>query len=270
MSERPIITFTSDFGSREYYAGAVKGVILGIAPNVRIIDISHDVASHDLLEAAFTVVSAYGSFPPRTVHLVVADPGVGSERRAIIASTEEHLFVAPDNGVLSMVYAREQISRVVSIEAEHYFRRPVAPTFHARDIFGPVAAWLARGIGMDQFGPEVENYVRLALPPLRRLDDRRIEGIVLHIDKFGNVITSISPDEVLRILGREPQTIHFLVGEERVKAHYRYYAQASSEEIFSLQGSSGYYEIAALKKPAARLLNARRGTRVEIILEPSI
>jgi S-adenosyl-L-methionine hydrolase (adenosine-forming) len=270
MSQRSLITFTSDFGSREYYAGAVKGVILGIAPHVRIVDISHDVGAHDLLEAAFTIVSAYACFPPRTVHLVVADPGVGSERRAIIASTEEHLFVAPDNGVLSMVYAREQISRVIAIDAEHYYRRPVSPTFHARDIFGPVAAWLARGVDIGQFGQEVQDYVRLALPPLRRLDDRRIEGIVLHIDRFGNVITSISPQEVLRILGREPQTIHFLVGEERVKAHYRYYAQASAEEVFSLQGSSGYYEIAALKKPAARLLNARRGMRVEIILEPSL
>jgi S-adenosyl-L-methionine hydrolase (adenosine-forming) len=270
MSDRPIITFTSDFGSREYYAGAVKGVILGICPDVRIVDICHDVGSHDLLEAAFTVVGAYACFPSHTIHLVVADPGVGSERRAIIASTEEHMFVAPDNGVLSMVYARDPVSRVVSIEAEHYFRRPVSPTFHARDIFGPVAAWLARGIDMRQFGPEVQDFVRLALPPLRRLDDRRIEGMVLHIDKFGNVITSISPEEVLRILGRQPQSIHFLVGEERVKSHYRYYAQASADEVFSLQGSSGYYEIAALKKPAAKLLNARRGMRVEVILEPSL
>ena len=202
MSRRPLITFTSDFGDRDYYVGAVKGVLLSCCPQARIIDISHQVAAHDLLEAAFVLGSAYRSFPPGTVHLVVVDPGVGSQRRGIVARDPSYSFVAPDNGVLSLIFGNRQECRVAAIEAEHYFRQPVSPTFHGRDVFAPVAARLAQGVAIEQMGPEIDDYLLLDLPPTRR-EGGRLEGFVLHIDTFGNVITSLCPDDIRTQLGED-------------------------------------------------------------------
>ncbi len=263
MPISPIITFTSDFGSREHYVGAVKGVLLDACPEATIVDISHEIASHDLLEAAFIIAACYPFYPSRTVHLVVVDPTVGSARRGIIAITDRGYFVAPDNGVLSLVYAKEPV-RVVAIEADHYFRKPVSATFHARDIFAPVAARLAGGTDVDNFGPIVSDYVKFSLPPVRKLTDNKLEGIILHVDKFGNAITNITPEEVRRIAGREVKPSVFRVNGKEITSHRRYYAESSAEEVFSLLGSTGYYELAALKKPAARLLEIRRGHKVEM------
>lgn len=264
MPDNPIITFTSDFGSREHYVGAVKGVLLGACPNATIVDISHDVGSHDLVEAAFVLAAAYPFFPTRTVHLVVVDPGVGSTRRPIIACTESAYFVAPDNGVLSLVYANEPALRVIAIEADHYFRKPVSATFHGRDVFAPVAGRLAAGTDFENFGPPITDFVRFALPAVRKLAENKLEGIVLHIDKFGNAITNISPTEVKRLTGREePPSVVRINGRE-VTAHRHYYTESNADEFFSLLGSTGYYEIAASKKPAARLLEIKRGNKLEV------
>lgn len=264
MPAEPIITFTSDFGNREYYVGAVKGAILSVDPQACIVDITHEIASHDLLEAAFTLLCAYSTFPHRTIHLVVVDPGVGSQRRGIIVVTDNYCFVGPDNGAFSLIYNREHVSRVISIEAEHYYRRPVSATFHGRDIFGPVVGWMARGIEVGNFGPEVVDYVRLSLPPSRKVGDHQIEGWVLHVDKFGNIITSLSPEEVRMCLGAERRPSRFLIDSQEISRHCRYYSEAGPEELFSLVGSSGYYEIAAQKKSAARLLNVKRGAKIQL------
>ena len=265
MSRRPLITFTSDFGDRDYYVGAVKGVLLSCCPQARIIDISHQVAAHDLLEAAFVLGSAYRSFPPGTVHLVVVDPGVGSQRRGIVARDPSYSFVAPDNGVLSLIFGNRQECRVAAIEAEHYFRQPVSPTFHGRDIFAPVAARLAQGVAIEQMGPEIDDYLLLDLPPTRR-EGGRLEGFVLHIDTFGNVITSLCPDDIRTQLGEDRPPAGFELNGKQIRRHYAFYAQAQKDEIFSLVGSSGYFELAALEQPAARLLGARRGAKVQLIL----
>ncbi|RPJ87109.1 MAG: hypothetical protein EHM18_02795 [Acidobacteria bacterium] len=264
MPDNPIITFTSDFGSREHYVGAVKGVLLGACPNATIVDISHDVGSHDLLEAAFVVAAAYPFYPTRTVHLVVVDPTVGSNRRGIIACTESAYFVAPDNGVLSLVYANEPAVRVIVIEADHYFRKPVSATFHARDVFAPVAGRLAGGTEFENFGSPITDYVKFAPPPVHKLADNKVEGIVLHIDKFGNAITNITPEEVRRLMGREARPALVRINGKEIKAYRRYYAESNADEPFSLLGSTGYYEIAASKTPAARLLEIRRGNKVEV------
>jgi hypothetical protein len=255
MPDNPIITFTSDFGSREHYVGAVKGVLLGACPNATIVDISHDVGSHDLVEAAFVVAAAYPFYPPRTVHLVVVDPTVGSNRRAIIACTESAYFV---------VYANEPAVRVVGIEADHYFRKPVSATFHGRDVFAPVAGRLAAGTDFENFGPLITDFVKFALPPVRKLAENKLEGIILHIDKFGNAITNITPDEVKRLTGREARPALVRINGKEITAYRRYYAESSADEFFSLLGSTGYYEIAASKKPAARLLEIKRGNKVEV------
>ncbi len=263
MSNRPCITFLSDFGTREAYVASVKGVILKTCPDAQIVDITHEIRSHDLLEGAFTLSCAFSYFPPRTVHLAVVDPGVGSQRRAIIAASEHHVFVAPDNGVLSLVFEQAGVNRVHAIEAEHYYHQPVSPTFHGRDIFGPVAAQLARGIEVDKFGPLIEDYVRLNLPPARKIADRSAEGIVLHIDKFGNVITSLTPQDLETTLGvKEPAG--FTINDKSVRRVCTHYAEGGEEEVFALLGSSGRFELAALKKPAASLLDARRGQKVQV------
>ena len=266
MQPNPIITFTSDFGSREYYVGSVKGAILSACPSANIVDLSHSVASHDLLEGAFTLLCSYSCFPPRTIHLVVVDPGVGSERKSILVVTENYYFIGPDNGVLSLVYEKEEVSRVISIEAEHHFRQPVSPTFHARDILGPVAGNLARGFQPDKFGPEIKEFTRLTLPAPRKVSEGRLEGIVLHVDKFGNLITNLSPPAAAHLMGRQVSPAEFQLGDRKVSCHVEYYAQAPQSELVSLVGSSGFYEIAALKKPAARLLNAHRGTKVRMMV----
>lgn len=265
MNDSPIITFTSDFGTREYYVSAVKGAILTIHPESRIVDVTHDIASHDLLEAAFTISCTAPYYPAGSIHLIVVDPGVGSSRRVLIASTEKQLFVAPDNGVLSLVYQRLGVERVVSVEADHYFREPVSPTFHGRDIFGPVAGWLARGIQIDKFGPEIKDYIRLTLPPVESKEDR-LEGFVLHIDKFGNIVTSLSPGDLQRAFGSERQPAAMVVNGQTVRQRVEFYAQGSEGDLFFLVGSAGYFEISALKQSAARRTEARRGMKIELLV----
>lgn len=151
---RPIVTLTTDFGSNDHLVGAMKGVILKVNPEVQIVDISHKVIPHDILDGALMVGQAYRYFPLKTVHIVVVDPGVGTERRPLLVSGEHHYFVAPDNGVLSMVYEREERLTVRHVTAEHYFLNPRSNTFHGRDVFAPVAAWLTKNGVPGSFGDE--------------------------------------------------------------------------------------------------------------------
>ncbi len=159
-----IVTLITDFGWDDGYAGAVKGAILSVNPDVTIVDITHGIPPHSILDAALCLRSVFSFFPPRTVHLVVVDPGVGGERRGLLVTSEHHLFVGPDNGVFT--FAREDLetSACYDLTAAHYFSREISPTFHARDIFGPVAGWLTKGIAPENFGAPVNDPVRLRLP----------------------------------------------------------------------------------------------------------
>lgn len=262
-----IVTFTSDFGSQGNYTGEVKGTILGINPEAKIVDLTHQVGAHNLLDAAYIISQSYAAFPPRTVHLVVVDPGVGSDRRSIILEADHHFFVAPDNGVLSLVYQQAELQRVISIEAEHYFRRPVSPTFHARDIFAPVAAHISMGSSISSFGPEISNYVKLTLPANREAQPGYWEGYILHIDRFGNIITSLRPREIRESCGYDFKVSGFVIQDQRISKHVTYYADGGDAGVFSLESSGGFYEIAALKKSAAATLDARRGMKVELRVE---
>jgi len=257
----PLVTFTSDFGTRDYYVGAVKGAILSVFPEARIVDISYEVPSHDVLAGAFCLAGFYSTFPAGTIHLVVVDPGVGSSRRGILVSNEKYRFVAPDNGVLSLVYDRESVSRVHSLEAEHYYRKPVSPTFHGRDIFAPVVGWLLKGIDESKFGPEISDYRKLAIPPVQRREGGVLEGFILHIDKFGNLVTNFTPEAVG---GLELSSGRFELGDQVVRKQVGCYADAGDDEPVFLVGSSGYIEIAVQKQSAAKVLNARRGMKVTL------
>ena len=190
---------------------------------------------------------------------------MGSERRGIIVATPDHYFVGPDNGVFSFVYNREPVKKVISIESQLYLRGKVSPTFHGRDAFSPVAAWLALGTELDKFGEEIEDYAGATVLPVQKVEEDRIEGMIIHVDKFGNVITSISQQNVSELLG-DGGTPKFFVNGQEVTHHYTYYAEAAPGEIFALLGSSGYYEIAAHTQRAADILGVERGEKVQMEL----
>jgi S-adenosylmethionine hydrolase len=263
---RPIITLTTDFGSNDHFVGAMKGVILDIVPDAQIVDICHAVQAFDVLDGALTVSQAYSYFPNRTVHVVVVDPGVGTARRPIVASCDKYHFVAPDNGVLSLVYAREPRMHVRHITSEHYFLQPVSNTFHARDIFSPVAAYLAKEVDSLKFGEEIEDYVRFSAPKPKAVDGNRLRGVVLKVDRFGNLITNITPQDAPMIFGADPKAFKIVVGSREVTELHNAYAEAAPGEVFGILGSMGFLEIAANRGAAAQLTGAGKGSDVSIIL----
>jgi S-adenosylmethionine hydrolase len=263
---RPIITLTTDFGSNDHFIGAMKGVILSIVPEAQIVDICHSVQAFDVLDGALTISQAYSYFPNRTVHVVVVDPGVGTARRPIVASCDKYHFVAPDNGVLSLVYAREQRMHVRHITSEHYFLQPVSNTFHARDIFSPVAAYLAKEVDSLKFGEEVEDYVRFSAPKPKAADENRLRGVVLKVDRFGNLITNITPQDAPILFGSTGKAFKIVVGSREITEIHSAYAEGAPGEVIGILGSMGFLEIAANRGAAAQLTGAGKGSDVTVIL----
>ncbi len=266
LSHRPVITLTTDFGTNDHFVGAMKGVILDIVPDAQIVDICHAVQAFDVLDGALTISQAYSYFPNRTVHVVVVDPGVGTARRPIIASSDGYHFVAPDNGVLSLVYAREERMHVRHVTSEHYFLQPVSNTFHARDIFAPVAAYLAKEVESQKFGDEIEDYVRFNAPKPKAVDQNRIRGVVLKVDRFGNLITNITPQDVPVLFGDGAKAFKIKVGSREITEMHNAYAEGAPGEVFGVLGSMGFLEIAANRGAAAQLTGAGKGADVSIIL----
>ncbi len=266
MPHRPIITLTTDFGTNDHFVGALKGVIVDILPDAQIVDISHAVQAFDVLDGALTISQAYSYFPNGTVHMVVVDPGVGTARRPIIASTDGYHFVAPDNGVLSMVYAREERVHVRHITSDHYFRMPVSNTFHARDIFAPVAAYLAKQVDSHKFGDEIEDFVRFASPKPKAVDENRMRGVVLKVDRFGNLITNVRPEDAPMLFGANADAFKIVVGSKEITEIRNSYAEGSSGEVFGILGSMGFLEIVANRAAAAQLTGAGKGSEVIIVL----
>ena len=243
----------------------MKGVIVDIVPDAQIVDISHAVQAFDVLDGALTISQAYSYFPSGTVHVVVVDPGVGTARRPILASSDGHHFVAPDNGVLSMVYAREERIRVRHITSEHYFRVPVSNTFHARDIFAPVAAWLAKQVDSDKFGDVIEDYVRFAAPKPKTVAENRMRAVVLKVDRFGNLITNVTPEEVPAIF-KPGAEFKITIGSKSFSEIRQTFADGAPGEVFGIIGSMGYLEIVANRASAAQLTGAGKGSEVSIFL----
>jgi S-adenosylmethionine hydrolase len=263
---RPIVTLTTDFGTTDYYVGAMKGVILGVCPDAHVLDISHNVLAYDILDAAFTLAQSYKYYPPRTIHVVVVDPGVGTQRRPLVVSGDRHFFIAPDNGVLSFIYPQQEKLSVYHITAEHYFQRPVSNTFHARDIFAAVAGWLAKGVEAPQFGERIEDYVKLAIPRAQPAGEKLWKGIVLKVDRFGNVITNIAAEDCPALFAQPTPPFKLAAGAKEISQLVPTYAAGKQNEVFALLGSSGYLEIAANRGGAARLLGVKRGAEVTLQL----
>jgi S-adenosylmethionine hydrolase len=266
VPHRPIITLTTDFGLNDHFVGAMKGVILDIVPEAAIVDISHAVQPFDVLDGALAISQAYSYFPTGTIHVVVVDPGVGTPRRPILASSDGYHFVAPDNGVLSMVYAREERIHVRHITAEHYFRQPISNTFHARDIFGPVAGYLGKYVDSHKFGDEIEDYVKFAAPRPKAAGENRIRAVVLKVDRFGNLVTNVTPADIPALFAEKPPEFKIVVGSREITEIHSTYAEGGPGEVFGILGSMGYLEVVANRAAAAQITGASKGSEVSIQL----
>lgn len=266
MAQR-LITFTTDFGLNEHYVGTMKGVILSINPSAQIVDICNSVQSFDVLDGALTIAQAYRYFPSDTVHLVIVDPGVGTGRRPLLVTTERHIFVAPDNGVLSLVYDHEERVSVRGITAEHYFLQPVSSTFHGRDIFAAVVGWLSKGVEVSKFGDEIADYVRFAAPKPKAINDKLLKGVILKVDKFGNLITNITPHDLPLLFAPDPPRFKVLIGKSEITKMKGAYAEGTPGEVFCILNSMGYLEIASHRGAAASIVSAGKGSDVGVLFE---
>jgi S-adenosyl-L-methionine hydrolase (adenosine-forming) len=261
---RPIITLTTDYGTSDHLVGAMKGVILSINPEVNIVDITHSVLAHDILDGALAIGQAYKYFPSKTVHVVVVDPSVGTERRPILVAGDTQYFVAPDNGVLSSVYDQSEALYAWNIVSEHYFRNPVSKTFHGRDIFAPVAAWMTKSWQTSAFGEPITDFVRFAIPKPKAAGNA-VKGIVLRVDHFGNLVTNFTPEDVPTLASADGKfTIR--AGNAAITKLVPTFANGAAGEAVGVIGSSGYLEIAVNKGSAARALGVGRGAEVTVEL----
>jgi len=266
VAEQRIITFTTDFGLTEHYVGTMKGVILNINPSVHLVDISNLVQSYDVLDGALAISQSYRYFPSNTIHLVIVDPGVGTSRRPLLVRSEKHFFIAPDNGVMSFVYEQEERLEVRHITSEHYFLQPMSNTFHGRDLFAAIAGWLSKGIESSSFGEVITDYVRFAAPKPKVMAPNTIKGVVLKVDKFGNMITNIRPQDLPQLFEPEAR-FRIIIGKSEITKMKTAYAQGTPGETFAILGSLGYLEIATNRGMAARMVGADKGSDVGVVME---
>ncbi len=262
MSNR-LITLTTDFGLFDHFLGAMKGVIAGIAPAAHVVDITHEITPYNTLEGAFVIAQASPYFPKGTIHVVVVDPGVGSERRAILAEAGGQLFIAPDNGVLSMIFARGP-HKVRTVSNPKLALKNVSRTFHGRDIFAPAAAHLARGVKPAQFGKLIHDYARIESVEPAEIAANAWRGTILKTDRFGNLITNLHIDEFFAI-----KTNPFVVkvGGAQIRRLALTFADTERGELAVVVGSSGYLEIVANQASAAREIGCGAGAPVELEIE---
>jgi S-adenosylmethionine hydrolase len=261
---RPVIALLSDFGTRDHYAGTMKGVVLGLCPEAMLVDITHDVPPHDILAGALQLAASYKYFPPGTIFLVVVDPGVGSGRRGLAVDTGDYRFVAPDNGVLTAVLREVPPKRIVELTERRYARPTVSRTFEGRDRFAPAAAWLGRGIQPAALGRTLSDCARLDIPQ-PQIDADRLTGTVLLVDAFGNLVTNIERRALEAFAKSGP--IQILAAGKAVPRLVSTYADIAPGEVCALFGSSDHLELAAQADSAAERLGLTRGAAVEIIRE---
>ncbi len=253
--KRRIITLLTDFGLADPYVSSMKAVILKIYPDAQIVDISHQIGKFNINEAAFKLAFTASYFEPDTIHLVVVDPGVGSSRKPIIVLTKRHLYVGPDNGVLSVAAEIDGIERIVEITNKNMFLKPVSNTFHGRDVFAPVAAYLAKRVALKKFGPNIGKMVKLDFPkPIT--SHGQILGEVLYVDGFGNIITNVDADVLKKSNISQDTLIEFKIIENKQEFKLcNSYNDVYKGELLAIIGSSGYLEVSANQSSAANLLN---------------
>ena len=258
---RPVIALLSDFGYRDHYVGTMKGVLLGICPDATLVDITHEIAPHDVLDGALELAAAYRFFPAGTIFLAVVDPGVGSVRRGIAVDLGDYRFVSPDNGLLTAVIRETPPKKVVELTERRYARPTVSRTFEGRDRFAPAAAWLAKGIQLPALGRNVPEIQQLDIPqPV--LDDGEIRGAVLRIDRFGNLVTNLDRKTVERFA--RDAAVQIVAGGAAVDRLVATYADIQPVEVCALFGSTDHLELAANSGSAADALGLTRGAPVHV------
>lgn len=258
---RPTIALLTDFGTHDHYAGTLKGVVLTLCPDATLVDISHEIAPHDVLGASLELSAAYKYFPPGTIFLVVVDPGVGSTRRGLAAEAGDYRFVAPDNGVLTGVFRELKPRRVVDLTERRYARPTVSRTFEGRDRFAPAAGWLARGIELTAMGRPVTSWHVLDVPAPGQTE-AQLTGQVLRVDRFGNLVTNI--DRRLFEQFRQQGNIRIAVDGHMVDRLVATYAEAPGGSVCALFGSTDHLEVAVNGGSAAVALGLGRGAAVQI------
>lgn len=266
MEHSPIITLTTDFGYKDPFVGIMKGVILNINPLANIVDITHGISPQNIVEAAFTIETSFASFPSKTIHVVVVDPGVGSVRRPILVITDHYYFVGPDNGIFSQIYNLSESLNVIQLTAEHYFMPQISSTFHGRDIFAPAAAWLSRGINVSNFGDPIDDYVNIPIPVPVMPSKNIIEGEAIYIDRFGNVTTNIKTQNIDELLGSKPEGKFRVIVKGSEAPLKNYYSEAADDGLYSLINSFGYLELFVKKGNASSDFGIAVGEKVGVIL----
>ena len=260
-----IITLLTDFGLRDGYVASMKGVILGICPHARLVDVSHLVPPQDIRSGAFLLGQVYRSFPAGTVHTAVVDPEVGTGRRALAMEAGGYFFVAPDNGLFSWVLKQEGLRRARSLETAEYRRPEVSATFHGRDVFAPAAAHLANGLDLDALGPEGSPSVAPWVTPVEEAN--RLLGEIVYVDHFGNAITNVRKADLDRFASLRELTIS--VEGHVISGLVETYAQVPPGSAAALIGSGGHLEIAVNRGNASEVLGIRPGSRMEAAWKPA-
>lgn len=254
-SSPPIIAFVTDFGTADYFVGAMKGVILSINSVVRIVDITHEIPPQNVAAASFALRACYRNFPAKTIFVSVVDPGVGSARKAILIEAEDYLFIAPDNGLLNFIFDEVKIFRVYELSNERFFHHPISRTFHGRDIFAPAAAHLSKSVKPSDFGAETKDYVHNTENKTQTNGENEIAAEIIHIDRFGNLITNFKKEEA-------PERFSLNIAARTIENMREFYAEAENDEVFMIWGSAGFLEIVAFKGSAAKLLSVEIGRKV--------
>ena len=258
---RPVIALLTDFGTQDHYAGTMKGVILGICPDATLVDITHDIPPHDVIAGALELAASYKYFPAGTIFVAVVDPGVGSARRGVAVDTGDYRFVAPDNGVLTQVLRETPAKKIVELTERRYARPTVSRTFEGRDRFAPAAAWLAKGTQFPALGRPVADIHRvdIAVP---EIDGEVVRGVVLRVDRFGNLVTNIDRKTVEKLAQGNAITID--AGGKRIERLVATYAELPADGVGALFGSTDHLELAAPTASAAERLGLTRGAPVTV------
>lgn len=253
---KALITLLTDFGTADYFVGAVKGAILSVNPQAVIVDLTHEIPPQDIAAGAFTLLAVYKTFPAGTIHVGVVDPGVGSTRRPVIVSANKQFFVGPDNGLFTYIYDRESSHKVFHVTAEKYFRPHPSSTFHGRDIFAPVAAALSNGVKPRQFGHKINDAVRLpvSLEP-EVLKNGDVRARIIHIDRFGNCVTNITRDLV-------KHGSSLVINRKTIRNFRKFYGEEAGTAPFAIWGSTGFLEISLNNGSAAETLGVNTGETV--------
>jgi S-adenosyl-L-methionine hydrolase (adenosine-forming) len=261
----PVITLLTDFGQESFFPAAMKGVILGICPEAKVVDITHNVPEHDIVAGGYALFATYRHFPKGTVHVAVVDPGVGGERSIVAVEMQGYIIVTPDNGLLSFILKTSTPDRIFRVENRALMNPTVAPTFHGRDVFAPVAARLAAGLPLEEVGPQIQQVKRLQLSSPEHTADG-VKGEIVSVDRFGNIVTNIRGD----MLPEKPQErakVAIRIGGQTIRGIHRTYADVSLGQLVAYIGSNDLLEVGRNRGSARDVLGAGVGHRVKIVFE---